>query len=1212
MIKTNKKSIQYLSTLSSLPLGKGWLWAFILTLSLHAQDNTQNWVKQIAYKTQTTTPISTPTAAQANVSVTYLDGLGRPIQQVASKMANNGNDIVQPIVYDSFGRQSKSFMPYVATTSTMQYTDFSTADVNALVAASYPQFTSQNFFSETQFDNSPLNRVMKQAAPGSNWAMSSGKEVKYDYQANTLLGDKVRQFSVTGLLGTITETTNYEDNKLYKTILYDENTSPQTAKSGIEEFKNLKGQVVLKRTYAIDNGNTTATAHDTYNVYDEIDNLRCVISPKATDATTLTPQVIDNLCYQYKYDYRNRLIEKKEPGKQWQFIVYDEINRIVATGPATNPFGGLDTDTGWLRTFYDNYNRVCYTAWTPQASITTTSRATLQASFTGAAINNVSKTTTGTIDGKAVFYSYTTIAGLKLLTVNYYDNYNFPDAPTVFSTTIPNQTIYYNNSSQMPRGLPTGSWTRALTSTSLSGETAYILYDYRARPIETKNINYLGGFTRTQTKLDFVGKIEYNLTSHSRSTQTAVVTTKDVYTYSDQDRMLVHTNQILPSGVIEILTNNTYNNIGQLLNKKVGGTIAQSLQKIDYNYNIRGWLTNINDVGGDNVLNPNPLIKSGDPTDLFAFKINYNTVQNETNYTGTALYNGNIAETYWRTNSDNQLRKYGYSYDNMNRLRNAVYQRPGTSVPVTNMYNESMSYDQNGNIQTLQRNGDFDAQSMPIQIDNLVYSYKLDSQNNTTNQLARVNDATNSNASLGFKNGTNLDDDYIYDANGNMVQDLNKTVKITTTTAALTKIVYNHLNLPTEIFYTTTKKINYIYNALGQKLQKIVTYGTATNLETTDYVSGYQYLKSVPLLQTVPTLQFFPTAEGYVNFDAGVYKYVYNYLDHLGNVRVSYTANTAGLAIMMEENHYYPYGLKHTNYNTTVMKFRGGTVVASQENGYKYKFNGCELQKELDLNLYDMDMRDYDPATARWTGIDPVTHFSESTYCFAANNPVFYNDPSGADYALDWANNQVYNILYVGSSSNWGQSEGDKPNPYDKGVGSAWGDGGLLPSTFYGASAVSFLQGFGRTFVKGPAGTVDSNGNVVVYSGHWVQNSSGGLGITGAQTLGAGLATDSLIVAASYGALQFIGTDLLILEPTDLFVPKYVAYAVVAIVATAIIYTSVEHFAKQKSSESVYNTEAEHISNARASTKATHETGQARKGRDKGGEKGDARRTRYK
>ncbi len=46
-----------------------------------------------------------------------------------------------------------------------------------------------------------------------------------------------------------------------------------------------------------------------------------------------------------------------------------------------------------------------------------------------------------------------------------------------------------------------------------------------------------------------------------------------------------------------------------------------------------------------------------------------------------------------------------------------------------------------------------------------------------------------------------------------------------------------------------------------------------------------------------------------------------------------------------------------------------------------------------------MDVRSYDPALARWTSIDPVTHHSMSPYTAFDNNPVYWADPSGADAA---------------------------------------------------------------------------------------------------------------------------------------------------------------------------------------------------------------------
>jgi hypothetical protein len=85
---------------------------------------------------------------------------------------------------------------------------------------------------------------------------------------------------------------------------------------------------------------------------------------------------------------------------------------------------------------------------------------------------------------------------------------------------------------------------------------------------------------------------------------------------------------------------------------------------------------------------------------LFAFKINYNTLDN--NQTDVIkLYNGNIAETRWRTNFDNLTRSYGYTFDALNRLTNAQYVRPSSPnnpnpADIINTFNEQLSYDKNG------------------------------------------------------------------------------------------------------------------------------------------------------------------------------------------------------------------------------------------------------------------------------------------------------------------------------------------------------------------------------------------------------------------------------------------------------------------------------------------------------------------------------------
>ena len=127
-----------------------------------------------------------------------------------------------------------------------------------------------------------------------------------------------------------------------------------------------------------------------------------------------------------------------------------------------------------------------------------------------------------------------------------------------------------------------------------------------------------------------------------------------------------------------------------------------------------------------------------------------------------------------------------------------------------------------------------------------------------------------------------------------------------------------------------------------------------------------------------------PTAEGY--YDTPTNAYIYNYTDHLGNVRLSYKKDSSTSSLLItNSDDYYPFGLKHQ------------TSVPNNQPNYKYKYNGKELQDELGLNMYAMDMRQYDPAIARWVVQDPVVHHSMSPYNAFDLNPVIFADPSGGD-----------------------------------------------------------------------------------------------------------------------------------------------------------------------------------------------------------------------
>jgi RHS repeat-associated protein len=118
---------------------------------------------------------------------------------------------------------------------------------------------------------------------------------------------------------------------------------------------------------------------------------------------------------------------------------------------------------------------------------------------------------------------------------------------------------------------------------------------------------------------------------------------------------------------------------------------------------------------------------------------------------------------------------------------------------------------------------------------------------------------------------------------------------------------------------------------------------------------------------------------------------VYQYKDHLGNIRLSYSDvnqnNSSPVSLQIkEENNYYPFGLQHKGYNNVV-------------NGrdHKYGFGGKEEQDELGLEWIDITARNYDPALGRWMNIDPLAEQMRrhSPYNYAFDNPIYFMDPDG-------------------------------------------------------------------------------------------------------------------------------------------------------------------------------------------------------------------------
>jgi RHS repeat-associated protein len=477
------------------------------------------------------------------------------------------------------------------------------------------------------------------------------------------------------------------------------------------------------------------------------------------------------------------------------------------------------------------------------------------------------------------------------------------------------------------------------------------------------------------------------------------------------------------------ISNMVYNYKDQLVEKNIGMNTAGTgaLQSVDYNYNLRGWLMGINSVSlynsagysntsiltppmsgsgyiqnlaispfinqavGENMLKGAlaPPVSDNNP-DLFSQALTYGSPDTRTG--ATPQYNGNISTTTWQV-AGRDKQTYAFKYDDLDRLLEAKYfDVTDTNVggvnnstfSTDNKFEEKQTYDVRGNIMTLQRKGlnggswtanGFTAATYGV-IDNLGYLY------NDNNQLVRVKDA--SLLDRGFKSVNNPDSwHYSYDANGNSKTDLNK---------GITYIWYNHLNLPSVIFFT------YYYTATGEKVRKLVSDGA--NSYVYDYADGVEHKNTY--------LYRFAHPEGtMVDIGNNQYQAEYNLKDHLGNTRVTFTdANNdgvVGITDIKQINHYYPFGLN----------MEGNWNGAKGDN--KYQYNGKEWNDDLGLGWNDYGARFYDPAIARWSSIDKLSekHMQVNPYDYVASNPVKNLEIDGRDYIVNVSHDGAYKSITI-------------------------------------------------------------------------------------------------------------------------------------------------------------------------------------------------------
>jgi len=305
----------------------------------------------------------------------FVDGLGRALQTVLRQATpgNNPVDIVTPIVFDQYGREVYKYLPYAATTGNSTdgglkqdpFTDQKNF-YQIVYPAEQPAYSGEQvYYAQTTFESSPLNRPTQTFAPGNSWSAGNSNGVNIQYLVNTT-ADSVVIWNIT------TDTLTYLDNDINTNIPSSgsyyghgqlvKNVTVDEQNHVVVEYKDKDGLVILKKvqigTVASDFSGYSGWL-STYYVYDNLNQLRFVLSPKATriiygnswnvSADTTT---ISELCFRYEYDGRKRMIAKKVPGAGWVYMVYDARDRLVFTQDAN-----MRGRSQWMTTLYDVLNR---------------------------------------------------------------------------------------------------------------------------------------------------------------------------------------------------------------------------------------------------------------------------------------------------------------------------------------------------------------------------------------------------------------------------------------------------------------------------------------------------------------------------------------------------------------------------------------------------------------------------------------------------------------------------------------------------------------------------------------------------------------------------------------------------------------------------------------------------------------------------------------
>ena len=559
--------------------------------------------------------------------IAYYDGLGRPEQTVEKWSTPDYGDIVTLREYDAAGLET------ILWNATEVGSDGLRKTPPAIRSSAIAEYGDDNPYTETVYENSAMDRVSSQWLQGeANRDAGASTEVEYGSSA----ADEILYGTVSDD-GTLALRNAVPAGAFHKTVT----TDPDGHR--VAEYTDSEGRTVLQRS------GTGSDEADTYYFYDLRGHLRMVMSPEgsslleAGSAYTASSDVMRRYAYTYRYDSRGRAVERRLPGRETEYYVYDAGDNAVGYQD-----GNLREDGQWMISGYDAFHREVWSGTVEESR----SRASLQAlSDSGGGLE--------TLKGGSTFamYSereYDRKKSGQSSSLNYSSpasDWSYPD-----ESRLKGYLTYERLAVLGEEGVPTGDY----------AERSYY-YDRRGRAQQMVETNPAGVGSRLSWRYDFAGNV---------------------------------TEEYEQSGGVIMQTDYSYDSRGRLSGEQV--RISSETVESVYGYDSRGMVNEVSRTAGDHTHTES----MGYTVQGWQSVIESTPFSMDLSYWAPVIsgvspsYGGNITGMELRYGQTGSATSVGFSYDSRSRLTRSVWSGSGKYTE------EGITYDLNGNLMTLKRYGD--------------------------------------------------------------------------------------------------------------------------------------------------------------------------------------------------------------------------------------------------------------------------------------------------------------------------------------------------------------------------------------------------------------------------------------------------------------------------------------------------------------------------